>query len=498
MPQRVEFRTLLDSTNRDSVVNMAVAGTDNVRFATETGFHVYGELNLKLKLAAAADTTDAAKLLKILQVYTTIAETCASIVGAVLLEVQGERIHLLIPAGAVDNNSVKSLLKFSVAFTNTVYERIGRLAGEDFRGFKMAADHGPTIFISTGSQANASLISLSPAANAPAKQLRRADASFLRMRTEHYKKYSSTNETADWLNVVTKTGQVAVAIAADDLMQQFSAAADNEFSQPQPEYTVKFANRDYLTNAVKAAISESIKTQGFGFRADLDGFSKQVSDAFAKGGDAIIKLVDRFLAIMRYPESLQSRLGMIIQLPWAGDCANLIILPNGYGYDDAREFMPVRAASEWHSQMSGQDTSKISWATHVSGAQWSIGVAGGDDDEGSNGYILVAPLKGKRRDFLVAAGWGIGRSLDAQEADNVLGGDTVMHNIDYEALASTHQTSFSRLKDSTLFWVSNGLTKDKVRSTGASALAPTTSVSVKGVNKPVSAPKPWYGYGQKI
>jgi hypothetical protein len=277
-------------------------------------------------------------------------------------------------------------------------------------------------------------------------------------------------------------------------MEQFSSAAENEFAQPQTEFKVRFANRDYFANAVKAAISESIKTQGFGFRADLDGFSKQVSDAFDKGGDAINKLVDRFTAMMRYPESLQSHLGMIIQLPWAGDCANLIILPNGQGYDDAREFLPVRAASEWHSQMSAQDASKISWATHASGAQWSVGVAGGDDDEGSNGYILVAPLKGKRRDFLVAAGWGIGRSLDAQEADGVSGGDTVVHNIDYEALASTHQASFSRLKASTIFWVSNGLTKDKLRSTGASTLAPTTTVSVKGVTKPVSAPKPWYGH----
>jgi hypothetical protein len=398
----------------------------------------------------------------------------------------------------VSQESVKALLRFSMAFTKTVYQRIGKLAGDDFLGFKMAADHGVAIIISTGSQSNSSLVSLSPAANAPAKQLRFAEAGTLRIRTTHYKTFSQAGGSSDWINILVKTGPSVPVVAAEDLMEQFASATEKELQDRTTQgFSVKFANREHLSEALKSTIGEPLKIQGFGFRADLDGFSKQVEAAFAKGGSEITKLVTRFCYMMQYLDSFQQRLGHAIKLPWAGDCANLVILPNGYGYEDSREFLPVRVASEWHSQMSGQDISKVSWSTHANGAQWSIGVAGGDDDECSNGYILVAPLKGRRRDFLVATGWGVGRSLDAQEADGVLGGDTILHEIDHKALASTHKVDFSRLNGSSIFWVSNGLTKEKVRSSGASTLAPKTSITVPGIKSvTVPPPKPWFTHGR--
>src|ERR1017187_4204614 len=97
MPQQVNFRTLVDAVNRNSVFWSAAPTLATQPFAVETGFHVYGELNLTLKLTAATDTKDAARLLRVLTEYVAIAETCAALVGAELLEVQGERIHLLLP-----------------------------------------------------------------------------------------------------------------------------------------------------------------------------------------------------------------------------------------------------------------------------------------------------------------------------------------------------------------------------------------------------------------
>jgi len=118
MPQRVNFRALLESASRDSDHWIKSASIETKPFAVETGFHIYGELNLTLKLTAATDTKDAAKLLRVLQEYVAIAETCAAIVDAELLEIQGERIHLLFPAPHVTKASVDALLQFCVAFVN--------------------------------------------------------------------------------------------------------------------------------------------------------------------------------------------------------------------------------------------------------------------------------------------------------------------------------------------------------------------------------------------
>jgi hypothetical protein len=495
MPQKVDFRTLVGSLNYDSEYFSKGFTPDTQRFAVETGFHVYGELHLTLKLTAASDTEDAAKLLRILQEYTSIAEACAPLAGAELLEVQGERIHLLIPAAAVTRESVNALLRFSVAFTNTVYTRIHRLAGDDFRGFKMAADHGKAVLVASGSQANASVVSLGSCANAPAKQLRATDAGTIRLRTEHYKAFEQTGEWREWTNVPVKAAKgVTVPVVADDLVQNFSAASETELKDKFLDpVAVKFATREYLQEALKRDLAEPLKMQGFGFRADLDGFSKQV--AAAKTDADILNLVARFIQIMNYPDYFGARLKHpIIKLPWAGDCANLIVLPNGHNYEDSREFLPVRAASEWHTQMSGHDDSRVAWTKHINGAQWSVGVAGGDDEQCSNGFVLVASLKGRRRNFLVAAGWGVGRSLDAQEADGVQGGDTVVHDVDHQALASSHKAAFDRLKGSSLFWVSHGLTNDKVRSSGAASLATNATIQVSGVTQSIPAPRPWSYY----
>jgi hypothetical protein len=195
---------------------------------------------------------------------------------------------------------------------------------------------------------------------------------------------------------------------------------------------------------------------------------------------------------MNYPREFKARIGRTIDLPWAGDCANVVILPINSDYDDAREYLPVNAASEWHNQKSGVDSAKRKWLDQIGDAKWAIGIAGGDDKDGSNGYILIAPLLGRNRDFLVAAGWGVGRSLDAQESDGVAGDDTVMHNIDYAALSTSHSTSFSALNS--LFWISHDLTPDNLRSSGISSVTRSSPIFVPHISTPVPQPRPhWYG-----
>src|SRR5580693_948080 len=118
MATRIELVNLLESVDRSFDQQTKTTRCGENPFTDATGFHLYGELNLTLKLTAAEETTEAEKLIRILQEYATIGEACASESQAVLLEVQGERIHFFLNRPDDDAESVKEALQFSVAFTN--------------------------------------------------------------------------------------------------------------------------------------------------------------------------------------------------------------------------------------------------------------------------------------------------------------------------------------------------------------------------------------------
>lgn len=493
MPTKVELKQLIESVDRGILSTDREARFGFMPYSDTVGFHIYGEMNLTLKLTAAKETADAEKLLKILQEYTMIAEGCASVSSAVLLEVQGERIHLLLPSAAPDENSVSELLRFCMAFTNSVYSRIQKLAGNEFRGFKMAADHGRAILVASGAQANGSIISLGPAANAPAKEMiRNGKAEHLRMRAKHLAQVATTDVKTEWVDVkVHNPSAELIKYVSSDLNQRFSDATTafmNEIANRPVQ--VAFADTAYLNALGTSPISKAIKVQGFKLRADLDGFSKQVLVAFANGEAGIAALLNRFALIMNYPREFKARIGRTIDLPWAGDCANLVILPENGDYHDAREYLPVKAAGEWHKQKAGIDSAKRKWMDHLGDAKWAIGIAGGDDEEGSDGYILIAPLTGRNRDFLVAAGWSVGRSLDAQESDGVAGDDTVVHDIDYAALSTSHSASFSTLNSQ--FWISHDVTPEKLRTSAIKTVAATSPIFVPQISKPIPQPRPFW------
>jgi len=232
-------------------------------------------------------------------------------------------------------------------------------------------------------------------------------------------------------------------------------------------------------------VEQPLEVQVVCLRADLDGFSAAVQTAFTEGEPAVRALVDRFHAIMRHVEQYCASIKRkVISLPWAGDCSSHLFFPlMGESYETARQYLPATAAAEWHDQISEQVFGKVTW---------SVGVAGGDDDEGSNGFVLVAPINTGRRDLLVAAGWGVRRSLDAQEADGVRGRDSVVPVQDYDALDSVWQAPFSKLDSR--FWISSGLSVSKVQNAAIQSGKQTVEIYVPQVIRPVPSPKPHWDY----
>ena len=154
-------------------------------------------------------------------------------------------------------------------------------------------------------------------------------------------------------------------------------------------------------------------------RVDLDGFTAQVRAAFRAGDDrAIVALVERFNEILTYPRQFKDRMDRpMILLPWAGDQANMILLPKpGETYADARGYLAAEAARIWHRQefddVAGTTGTgrRRAWAEALGGAKWVLGWAGGDDDGGGDGhsFLLVANVHAGGRGFLTASGWGWG------------------------------------------------------------------------------------------
>ena len=445
-PQSVSLDSLLAHAVGSELRQFGLA-TSGCFYADTRGFHVYAKLGLTLRLSAAEDDRAANRHLRILETYVSIIDSISSMWGARILEVQGEVVHLLMPAEFVDVRSVSKVIGFSAAATSAVYAHIPKLAKEHFDGFKTAADHGRCIVVGLGDEA-ASVVSLGPAANAPAKKLPEVAAANLCLRREHWAVFSGQTERPEWVetNVLNPTEIVRRATEAQSPWAGFTAFSANfRWADLSPNETpIQFRQGTFSFSAS----STPIRAQGFFFRADLDGFSAQVLEAFSSGSEEAIRaLVNRFQTLVGYAAVFRKSLAWpSIALPWAGDCTNIILLPrDGQTYGPMREAAPVLCSKSWHEQFEKSTGSEQRWSALSAGARWAVGMAGGDDTEGNSGVVLVANLLAAGRRFAVAAGWSVRRSSDAYQASGVQAGDTVLPTVDRRALEAAYQEAFIQL-----------------------------------------------------
>lgn len=489
MAKRIALAELVGDQGVDEVIKGFSADRE-VRppqnpFTDVTGFHVYGELRLTLRLSAAEEAKDAQRFLLILQEYAAVADLFASQVGAQLLEVQGERIHLLVPCETVDATAVGRLLTLCSSLTHVMYDRVAKRAGDAWQGFAMAADHGLAILVKSGNGSNTSVVSLGPAANAPAKRLPKTPARHLSVR-QPLRNVVDHSDDEGWADIdLIELPEPLRQYADLSLTERLTTAARSVAESFGSAPVVRLVTEQYFDVNHTTSVREPLQIQVVCLRADLDGFSAKVQAAFNAGEHAIAALVDQFYAIMRHVQQYCAAIKRkVISLPWAGDCSNHLFFPLvGESYATSRQYLPATAAAEWHDQISENIFGTVKWA---------VGVAGGDDEEGSDGFVLVANLKTGHRDFLVAVGWGVRRSLDAQEADGVKGKDSVMPVEDYQALDSVFQAQFRKL--SSLFWISNDLSLSKIRNAAVQDAKKSVEIFVPQVSRPVPSPKPHSGY----
>lgn len=449
------------------------------------GFHLYSQLSLQLRYTAPQNVTDAAKYFEIIQRYTDIAEACSKQFSGRLLEVQGERLHLFFEK-ELTKETLREILVFCMEFTNAVYENKLYLGGDAFEGFKIAFDHGRALILSTGPNADDSFVSLGPCANRPAKHLPDVTAGATSMPAEIAKLLFDVDGRSTW-HTINLRGRDLLALSADGSrnLGNFSATV-NQALRKVYDSNAFFVRTDPMTMDGRFHFSSANLQQGFFMRADLDGFTKKVQTAFDSESEQIIhSLLLDFVNVLNYGEQFIAQTDRpVIRLPWTGDCANILLLPRKKeSIDDAQFYYSAKGQADWLSGYNGKITPPFK------DAKWLVSMCCGDTSCG-NRNVLIAQVKTSERDFLFAAGWSVGRSLDAHEVDGVRAGDALTSRTDYDALESEYQEYFSTA--SAIFMRSGTL--QNLVADGKTYIPSLTaqSRSVPGIAIPTPKPRPYW------
>lgn len=157
----------------DMVANSAIAPVlpdEGVAPAIFAGFHVYVKLELRPSFTTSSEFIQRSKGISLLADLTQGVRNIVHEFEGALLEAQGPVVHAFIPElNECEHSNVRTVSKAIIDFTE---RRIKRKAGDDFKRILVAYCHGPTVFVGSVDQhGDNSIVSLSPAANEPAKVL---------------------------------------------------------------------------------------------------------------------------------------------------------------------------------------------------------------------------------------------------------------------------------------------------------------------------------------
>ncbi len=409
------------------------------------GYHLYVKYSLELNIEAG-DEEGARSYLQFVEGVAREAERLSFEYRAQLLEVQNDKLHVLFPGGADERE--QEMVDFCLALHALATGPLRVFVGDSLRSMKYAATHGRAIVISTGIEPEDSMVSLGPAANDPAKKVYSGDVE------SGWLYYRKRPKDVPWVPVNLMVSPMLTKVANEKVAGTLEILSARGF----------VANR--AVSLPSTSVDDPLTVQGFVMRCDLDGFTKQVQEAFESGDEMQVQaLVERFVQIMGYAEAFAQNAGQyhfnVSRLPWAGDCTNMVLLPEN-GYSIARLSVPVKAAGEWYGLRSdAMPQTNEKWGSLLHQADWLVSLAGGGEkkDE-ANGWLLVADVNSRSRKFRIVAGWGSRRSLDAQDASKKFTNDTILPRSDAFALDQSLRSLFSECSDTPSYYRSNGLSRE--------------------------------------
>ncbi|MDP0495338.1 MAG: hypothetical protein Q7Q73_03930 [Verrucomicrobiota bacterium JB024] len=454
--------------------NKDFAGYADSDYADERGFHVYGRMRPKLKLYAPDNGGDANRMYRAIQAFTKISAECAASYGGQLLEAQGVMTHFLFPEEENTARTQERIIEFANVLFAGVEQTVKPICGNFWNGFAVSADHGRAILVSGSAD---SVVSLGPCANRPAKRIyRRDDRLGVPAGELHIRNMDGT-----WRKEVLSPASVNIQLR--NKQSNFVGLAEEIVREATSQTPmVRHLGYEDIPAFMAGKRDTPVTVQAHMARADMHNFTKRVSEAFEAGNNtAIQQLATEFTQTMTEGEqTIASYDAPTHQLPWAGDCANFVIMPTSDGYDSDRAAISAKLGAHWHDAMSKNKgrSNEVSW---------TLGCAGGGAENEANGLLLIGLVQADNRSFKIVAGWGATHSQRAQEMDDAQEYDTAVPDCDYQALTSVLQPLY-RQCGSTFnqhrFYRAEGLTEKKVKGAYIGGLAKQT-VSVK---EPVSAP----------
>ena len=409
----------------DAEIMSAGMASSDITYHDGTGFHIYTLLSLTNDLSNPQDNKSAEALFEVVQRYADLVAGCLSITEGKILEVQGERLHIFVP-GELNCQTAEDVATLCAALTNVVYDQKYRLGNTHFNGFKICLDYGRAIILKTGVAVSYSLISLGPCANDPAKHLSDVAAEHTAFSIAIAELlFDDVDRRKSW-HEINLHDRKAFPSAFEP--RRFNSIISSASSIDPVYQAGRFsvdANASFIPGNNR--LPRAVFVQGLFLRADLDGFTSRVKRAF--DDDNIEGLIQDFSRVIKYGDDFINQAGRpVIRIPWAGDCANMVILPkSNENIKDAKCYYPARGAHDWLSRYDEN------LEEPYQDAAWRVSICAGNDSTGKC-RILIAPIEADGHKFLFAAGWGVGRSLDAQEQEGAGADVSLTSKEDYDDL----------------------------------------------------------------
>jgi hypothetical protein len=364
--------------------------------------HLYLELKLGLQLEGAEGLQNARSAQKYIRLAAEAAQVTCDVFNGQLLEIHGRTLHL----GLEYENaaSLETQMKGAAALLHVLLKRAYGAGGPD--GWRMAADHGITLTVqAVGIHNDTSLVSLSPAANFPAKMLGRDEVSLWELGSNLQEKWECENldelasryRSAE-LASVNKSGQGS---PFDRLLER-RAHVRNFSSLEEIQTGIK------MVSAQAASVGRPTDENPYSSFAvvlsmDLDGFTHRVKEAAEGTIEDKRRLAQDFRDIMTKTAAFAtSRRETLIQFPFAGDNAIFAVVTESTSeYALMKKINPIEVAVAWEKEMGDK-------ARAAGFGGWGQVVAGGSVPNGnSRGNLHVSGIELAGRRFLVGIGPGM-------------------------------------------------------------------------------------------
>lgn len=338
-----------------------------------SGCHLYVYLELKRSLLLTSISDERQKGLQIIEAFVDGIEKLAKSKKGEILEVQDKIVHIFFPAN--EENYLQTL-DFVKILDYVLETKVRRLAGDNFIKLVYSASYGRTLFIkSESAQGDCSIISLSPAANVPAKCLWAnidafTDSTFLYCNSE----LSKIEKQEDLKSIVFKEDfeNLKESILCNRKMTVMAKVPDAD----APEY-------------IQPTIKDPEIVYAGCIRADMDGFTKRVKESFSGvSRETPESLANEFYKITLFAKEFCSSYRQdgfqIVQMNWAGDCFTaLLTRKNSSDYQEDRKFLYARFICDFEIAMKKQ-------FPHIS---WSYSYAAGDIENAQKCNTMIARLR---------------------------------------------------------------------------------------------------------